>query len=271
MKRALIACEFSGTVRDAFRSAGWDAWSADLLPTTKPGQHYQRCVLGLLRDNWDLMIAHPPCTYLASSGLHWNGRIEGREAQTAAAVEFVRELLDAPIARIALENPIGRISTAIRPFDQKIQPWQFGQNASKATCLWLKNLPRLRATAIVPPAHYHQVTHGIDLPICECCEEEAYCPTHEEHFADCQCIGRTQDKATYKTIEGFDFATLDQPPPKCVWANQTPSGQNKLGPSADRWALRSITYQGIADAMAAQWTAAIDAELVIPRQQEMFT
>lgn len=193
--RVLIACEFSGVVREAFRKLGHDAWSCDLLPSADNSPyHLQGDVLDIMRtswkDGWDLMIAHPPCTYLASSGLHWNKRIPGREELTLEALKFIEALMAAPIDHIAIENPIGRISTAIRKPDQIIQPWQFGEDASKSTCLWLKNLPKLTPTDIIKKKRY---------------------------------------------------------------ANQTASGQNKLPPSKDRWKLRSITYQGIADAMAAQW------------------
>lgn len=249
--RVLVACEYSGAVRDAFAARGWDAWSCDLLPTDAPGLHYQGDVRHLLdgwvpvrhqcecdpegdgicqltggdtsecscigptqddveyietehglfarptaRPQWDILIAHPPCTYLCSSGLHWNKRRPERAAQTEEALAFVRLLLDAPIQRIALENPIGCISTRIRPPTQTIQPWQFGHAESKATCLWLKNLPPLVPTQIMAK-------------------------------------------------------------PECGhWLNQTPSGQNNLGPSADRWKIRSATYSGIASAMADQWTRA---------------
>lgn len=194
--RILIACEYSGTVRDAFRAAGHDAMSCDLLPTDKPGPHYQGNVFDIIRDGWDMMIAFPPCTYLCSSGLHWNKRRPDRAAQTEAALAFVQALLDAPIPRIALENPIGCIGTRIRKADQTLQPWQFGHDASKATCLWLKGLPPLVPTQTIAP----RIVNG-----------------------------------------------------RKRWGNQTDSGQNKLPPSADRWKIRSATYQGIADAMAAQW------------------
>jgi hypothetical protein len=149
--KVLVACEYSGTVRDAFRARGHDALSCDLLPTDAPGPHYQGDVRDILDDGWDLMIAHPPCTYLCSSGLHWNKRVPGRAQMTEDALDFVRLLLDAPIPRIALENPIGCIGTRIRKANQTIQPWQFGHDASKATCLWLKNLPLLTPTAVVEP------------------------------------------------------------------------------------------------------------------------
>lgn len=148
--RVLIACEYSGAVRDAFRARGHDAMSCDLLPTDVPGPHYQGDVFDVIGDGWDLMVAHPPCTYLSSSGLHWNGRVEGRAAKTEDALAFVRALLDAPIPRIAVENPVGCIGTRIRKADQTIQPHQFGDDASKATCLWLKGLPLLTPTAHVP-------------------------------------------------------------------------------------------------------------------------
>ena len=144
--KVLIACEHSGIVRDAFRSLGYDAISCDLLPSEKEGPHYQGNVKDILYDGWDLMIAHPPCTYLASSGLHWNRKIPGRERETEKALEFVRLLLNAPIPYIAIENPVGKIGTAIRKADQYIQPYEFGEDASKKTGLWLKNLPKLKST-----------------------------------------------------------------------------------------------------------------------------
>ena len=191
--RVLVACEFSGTVRDAFTARGHDAWSCDLLPSETPGRHILGDVRSALGQGWDLMIAHPPCTYLATSGLHWNKRILGRSKLTEEAIEFVRLLLAAPIQKIAVENPIGCISTRVRKPDQIIQPWQFGHDASKATCFWLKNLAPLTPTNVLPG-------------------------------------GRTARRA-----------------------NQTASGQNRLPPSPDRWKLRSVTYAGIAAAMADQW------------------
>lgn len=197
--RVLVACEFSGVVRSAFRKRGHDAWSCDLLPADDSQEYHLQAdiqvVLG--RDsNWDLMIAHPPCTYLSVSGLHWNKRRPERAKQTEEAIDFVSKLLGTPIRKIALENPIGVLSTRLRKPDQIIQPYDFGEDASKATCLWLKGLPKLRGTHYVEP----------------------------------------------RLADG-----------KKRWANQTDSGQNKLGPSEDRWKKRSVTYQGIADAMASQW------------------
>lgn len=193
--KVLVACEFSGIVRNAFIAKGHDAISCDLLPCEQPGPHYQGDVLELMNNNYfDLMIAHPPCTYLCSSGLHWNKRRPERAIQTEQALEFVRKLLSADIPKIALENPIGCISSQIRKPDQIIQPWMFGHPESKSTCLWLKNLPLLVPTEI-------------------CTKPEG---------------GR--------------------------WQNQTPSGQNKLGPSDTRWMERSRTYMGISEAMSAQWS-----------------
>jgi hypothetical protein len=146
--RVLVACEYSAKVRDAFRRLGHDAMSCDLLPTEAPGPHYQGDVRDILGDGWDLMVAHPPCTHLAVSGArHFAAKRESGVQQQA--LDFVRLLLDSPISRIALENPISIISTAIRKPDQIIQPWMFGHGETKATCLWLKNLPPLQPTNIV--------------------------------------------------------------------------------------------------------------------------
>ena len=191
--KVLIACEYSGAVRDAFIAQGHNAISCDILPTDAPGPHYQGDVRDILEDGFDLMVAHPPCTHLAVSGARW---FKDKQVEQAEALDFVRLLLAAPIDKIALENPISIISSRIRKPNQIIQPWQFGSPESKSTCLWLKNLPNLIPTDILP------------LP----------------------ASGR--------------------------WNNQTPSGQNKLGPSPDRWKERSKTYQGIAEAMAQQWGAA---------------
>lgn len=145
--RLLVACEYSGVVRYAFAAKGWDAWSCDLLPSERPGQHYQGDVFDILySQHWDMMIAHPPCTHLASSGARWWPM---KRAEQAEAVEFVRRLMDAPIERIAIENPVGYLSTAIRKPEQIIQPWQFGHGEVKTTCLWLKNMPKLQPTNIV--------------------------------------------------------------------------------------------------------------------------
>ena len=179
--KILIACEYSGIVRDAFAALGHDVTSCDLLPTEKPGKHYQGDVFDIIDQGWDMMIAHPPCTHLAVSGSRW---FKFKEKEQAEALEFVCRLLAAPINFIALENPISVISTKIRKPDQIIQPWQFGHGETKATCLWLKNLPLLNPTNIVQ--------------------------------------GREQR----------------------VW---------KMPPGPNRWKERSRTFQGIAEAMAAQW------------------
>lgn len=197
MKRALrvlLACEHSGVVRDAFLAAGHDALSCDFLVSDAPGPHYTGDVRGLLTKPWDILIAFPPCTYLCSSGMHWTVRGLRDSQFTEDALDFVCCLLNAPIEHIALENPIGVISTRIRKPDCIIHPWQFGHPESKTTCLWLKNLPLLQPTNVLA-----------------------------------------------KPADGR-------------WENQCSTGsQNKFGPSPDRWKLRSKTYQGIGEAMAAQW------------------
>lgn len=179
--RVLVACEFSGTVREAFAARGHDAWSCDILPTDYPGKHLQCDVSEILGDNWDMMIAHPPCTHLAVSGARW---FPGKVEEQKDSLAFVRLLMAAPIPRIAIENPVSIISSTIRRPDQIIQPWQYGHGEMKTTCLWLKNLPRLRPTNIVE--------------------------------------GREQR----------------------IW---------KMPPSETRWAERSKTFPGIADAMADRW------------------
>lgn len=143
-----MACEFSGIVRDEFIRHGHEAWSCDLLPTERPGPHIQQDVLGILDRGWDLMIAHPPCTYLSRAGARW-WKDPDRMLLADSAAEFVFKLRDAPIGRIAIENPIGQLNKRWRYPDQTIQPWQFGHPFSKATCLWLKNLPQLVPTRIV--------------------------------------------------------------------------------------------------------------------------
>lgn len=179
--KVLVACEFSGTVREAFRLRGHDAWSCDLLPTDIPGQHIVGDVLALLNGGWDLMIAHPPCTHLAVSGARW---WTNKQTEQAEAIDFVMKLANAPIPKIAIENPISVLSTRWRKPDQIVQPWQFGHGETKATCLWLKNLPPLVPTNVVS--------------------------------------GRA-------------------------------ANIHKMPPSPDRWKKRSLTFQGIADAMATQW------------------
>jgi hypothetical protein len=144
--KILVACEYSGAVRDAFIALGHEAMSCDLLPTDVDGPHYQGNVFDVIRDGWDLMVAHPPCTYLSVSGMHWTTRGLRDPKLTEDALQFVRDLMDAPIDRIAIENPVSVISTRIRKPDQIIQPWWFGDDASKKTCLWLKNLPLLTPT-----------------------------------------------------------------------------------------------------------------------------
>ena len=159
--RVLIACEYSGTVRDAFSDFGHDAISCDLLPSEKPGQHYQGDVRDILRDGFDLMIAHPPCTHLAVSGARW---FKDKQEEQRLALDFVRFLMDAPIPRIAIENPVSIISSRIRKPDQIIQPYEHGHEATKTTCLWLKNLPLLKPTHIVGKGPRHVTKSGKSLP-----------------------------------------------------------------------------------------------------------
>ena len=160
--KVLVACEFSGVVRRAFRQAGHDAWSCDLLPADDCSEHHL-CgdVRQVLKQDWDLMIAHPPCTHLAVSGARW---FKDKQQEQSDALEFVCTLMDAPILRIAIENPISIISSRIRKPDQIIQPWQFGHGETKATCLWLKNLPMLQPTDIVEgrEARVHRMPPGPD-------------------------------------------------------------------------------------------------------------
>lgn len=152
--KVLVACEFSGTVREAFKAKGHDAWSCDILPTEIPGQHYQCDIREVLDMGWDLMIAHPPCTFLTVSGNKWfkpeyESKYPTRKQDRLDAIDFFMMLYNADIERIAIENPIGIMSSTFRKPDQIIQPWMFGHGETKATCLWLKNLPNLNPTNIV--------------------------------------------------------------------------------------------------------------------------
>lgn len=159
--RVLVACEFSGTVRDAFIAAGHDAMSCDLLPSEQPGPHHQGDVRDILSEPFDLLIAHPPCTHLAVSGARW---FADKRAEQEEALDFVRLLMDAPVPHIAIENPISVISSRIRRPDQIVQPWQFGHGETKATCLWLQRLPKLVPTNVVDgrAARVHRMPPGPD-------------------------------------------------------------------------------------------------------------
>lgn len=158
--RVLVACEFSGIVRDAFAALGHDAWSCDLLPTERQGNHIQGDVLPHMNDGWDLMIAHPPCTHIAVSGAaHFAAKRSDGRQQTA--VEFFMACINAPISKIAVENPVCIMSRLYRKPDQIIQPYQFGHAESKKTCLWLKGLPKLVPTKIMEPVYYQ--TAGMPL------------------------------------------------------------------------------------------------------------
>lgn len=227
--KVLIACESSGVVRDAFTKQGHDATSCDLLPSETPGKHYQGDVRDILSKRWDLVIAHPPCTFLCGSGWHWvtRGRIEEdgrpRIEHVSEALAFARIFIDGPqtehIPRRAVENPIGRLSTLVRKPDQVIQPYNFGHDASKATCLWLHGLRKLRCTRVVQPRYV-------------CCGRAL--PDGVGKYGCPNCHGEKK------------------PLPR--WGNQTDSGQSNLPPSKDRWKIRSETYTGIADAMSKQWS-----------------
>ena len=201
--KILVACEFSGVVRREFEWRGHDVWSCDLLPSLDNSpKHIVGDVLDILDQNWDMMIAHPPCKFLAVSGIHWNKRRPERAEKTAEGLAFVKRLLGSPIPKKALENPVSIISTHIRKPDQIIQPYEFGEDAAKRTCLWLENLPKLELGTRFPG-------RWVEWPVGS---------------------GILKER----------------------WDNQTDSGQNALAPSQDRWKDRSITYLGIAEAMAEQ-------------------
>lgn len=158
--KILIACEFSGIIRNSFIAKGHNAISCDILPTDSPGPHYQGDVKDILNDNWDLMIAHPPCTYLATMGIWWNHKRPERWELTYAAKDFVQLLWNAPIKYIAIENPIGYLNKNWMKPSQIIHPWQFGHEANKPTCLWLKNLPLLTPTKIVEKGEFYTKANG---------------------------------------------------------------------------------------------------------------
>jgi len=159
--KVLIACEQSGVVREAFKKMGHDAWSCDILPSDILGQHYQCDIFEVIDREWDLMIAHPPCTHLAVSGAK---HFHKKQKEQAEALEFVSKLMNANINKICVENPVSIISTRIRKPDQRIQPWQFGHEAQKTTCLWLKNLPLLQSTKIVGKGEFYISPKGKKIP-----------------------------------------------------------------------------------------------------------
>ena len=236
--KVLVGCEQSGIVCGAFRDRGHKAYSCDLLPPAKThryARYHLKCdVREQIGYDWDLFIVHPDCTYLCASGLHWNKRgalVDGRPRAelTEEALDFVREMMDssAHIPRFCLENSRGCIGTRITPKTQTIQPFQFGHDASKTTDLWLDGLPKLVGTTFVPP---RLVCGG--------------CGAHLDYAAyvgPCAWVVNCEHCGAGPGLF------------KPRWANQTDSGQNKLGPSADRWMLRAETYTGIAEAMADQW------------------
>lgn len=226
MARVLVACEYSGRVREAFRAQGHDAWSCDLLSAEDGSKYHIRddVFVPLSNLGWDLMIAHPPCTHLAVSGAkHFSAKQASGVQQDA--LRFVRRLLAAPVKRIALENPVSIISSVIRKPDQIIQPWMFGHAETKTTCLWLENLPPLAPTSLVGKTY------------------SCACGAHwqEELGPVCQhCDGSN------KVVLGYGQKSITKS------GKVLPKWYN-LPPSETRWKERSRTFQGIADAMAAQW------------------
>lgn len=221
MGRVLVACEFSGIVRDAFIAAGHDAVSCDLLPSERPGPHVVGDVRPLLREPWDLVIAHPPCTDLAVSGARWFATKGDERINTA--LDMVRACMDANAPRVAVENPVSIISSRIRKPDQVVQPWWFGHAETKATCLWLRSLPLLQPTDIVVPEW----------------------AIREDGTVHLSAKGRRDNPTNFltgRTTRVLSGPQLEQ------W--------NRIHhepPSPDRWRNRSRTYLGIAEAMAAQW------------------
>jgi len=201
--RVLIACEYSGAVRDAFIKQGHDAMSCDILPTDVAGPHYTGDVFDVINDGWDLMIAHPPCTYLAVFGNRWlynkdGSKNEERWKNREAGLDFVRAIMDAPIKHIAVENPVSVISSEIRKPDQIIQPWQFGDEAQKTTCLWLKNLPKLKPTKIVGKGEFVTFKSGKKHPA-----------WYAEAFAKAKTKAERQ-KLRSKTFQGIADAMAEQ-------------------------------------------------------------
>lgn len=164
--KVLVGCEYSGIVREAFRARGHDAWSCDIIPSEDDSPyHIQKDVFEVIDGAaWELAIFHPPCTYLAVSGYHWNSKIEGRSEKTDLAIEFVRRLMECGIPRIAVENPRSVISSRIRPADQMVHPYHFGEPISKGTCLWLDNLPKLVHTNVVEPGPWPEFLLGPNDP-----------------------------------------------------------------------------------------------------------
>ena len=193
--RVLIACEFSGTVRDAFTKLGHAAWSCDLEPSETPGNHYRGNVLAILNDGWDLMIAHPPCTHLAVSGArHFAKKIaDGRQQE---GIDFFMALANSNIPRYAVENPIGIMSTKYRKPDQIINPWEYGHRVTKATCLWLKNLPKLTPTNIVDKGEIWTAKSGKQM---------------SQWYYDTSCLPpKEREKARNKTFQGIADAMAQQ-------------------------------------------------------------
>lgn len=218
--RVLIGCEHSGVVRNAFSRLGHDAWSCDLLPSETAGNHIQGDVREALKEKWDLFIVHPPCTYLTNSANRWLKERPERAILLEESLDFIRYLLSVKVPRIALENPVGKISTRIRKPDQAFHPYHFGHDASKHTCLWLVNLPKLLWTKVIKPTWRCSCGTWYDYSL-----GPKGCPSN--------C--------------GMPFNAIDR------YANQTDDGFDTYNSDENRWKIRSRTYEGIANAMALQW------------------
>ena len=193
--KVLIACEFSGTVREAFAKLGHDAWSCDLEPTEMPGNHYQGDVIDILADGWDLMIAHPPCTHLAVSGArHFEQkRKDGRQQQ---GIDLFMQMINAPIPKIAVENPVGIMSTIYQKPNQIIEPYEYGHNCTKKTCLWLKELPLLKPTNIVDKGDVWVAKSGKRM---------------SQWYYDSSCLPpKEREKMRNKTFQGIADAMANQ-------------------------------------------------------------
>jgi hypothetical protein len=193
--KVLVACEFSGTVRDAFAKLGHDAWSCDLEPSETPGNHYQGDMFDIINDGWDLMIAHPPCTHLAVSGArHFEKKkADGRQQQ---GIDFFMKVINSPIPRMVVENPIGIMSSIYRKPDQIIQPWEYGHKTTKATCLWLKDLPLLKPANIVEKGEFVTFPSGKRM---------------SKWYADsAKHSPKEREKIRNKTFQGIADAMADQ-------------------------------------------------------------
>lgn len=243
--RVLVACEESQVVCKEFRKLGHEAYGCDILPCSggRPEWHIQGDVVPLLSEQWDMIIAFPPCTYLTVSNTYLKRGCSKYTAEEAKqlqkdGVDFFMLFTNINCSKVAIENPIRVMSTYYRKPDQVIQPWMFGEDASKQTCLWLKGLPLLKPTKIIPPKGWKEVVWGAD------CDDDGNCPVCKTDYATCECIGPTQEGIQYKTIKGFFFGRPENESSRAIWGNQTPTGQNKLPPTVSRAKIRATTYKG---------------------------